>query len=304
MTQLGVQPLVSVGMWFPTVAAPSVPQVGPWQLVALAGEGSWSQVWRARPAEASPAVPAAYALKRLHPQYEQNAQALALLRREAAVGHQVTHPHLVPVLGASIAQAPYYLVMPWLEGASLGARLARGWRPDLPVALWLVRQVAEALEALHAAGWRHGDIKPSNILLSPEGHVTLLDLGFAQRTGEVSSLADRCVLGTCHYLAPEAITSALRPDIRSDLYSLGVVLFELLTGQVPFAGTTLSEVVAQHRQARPPELRKLAPRLPAAVACLVSSLLAKQPLRRPQTPRELIEQLAGLEILTFGQRAA
>lgn len=304
MTQLDVQPLVSTGMWFPVVRAPSTSRLGPWELVELVGQGSWAEVWQARPTEAPAQVAAAYAVKRLHPEWEQHPQALALFEREAAVGRQVTHPHLIPVLAASVVQPPYYLVMPWLEGATLAARLAGGWRPDLPEALWLVRQVAEALGALDAAGWMHGDIKPSNIFVSQEGHVTLLDLGFARRPEEVGSLADRCVLGTCHYLAPEAITSALRPDIRSDLYSLGIVLFELLAGRRPFTGDSLSEIVAQHKQERPPELRKLAPHLPAAVTCLVHGLLAKQPVRRPQSPRALIAQLADLEILTFAQRAA
>jgi serine/threonine-protein kinase len=146
-------------------------------------------------------------------------------------------------------------------------------------------------------------VKPSNIFVSPEGHVTLLDLGFARRAEETGSVIERCVTGTCNYIAPERITSALRADIRSDIYGLGVVLFELLSGRLPFEGENLAELVIQHRQARPPDLRRLAPHLSTGVIRLVREMLAKDPLRRPQTPRELINRLAALEIASFGERS-
>ena len=133
--------------------------------------------------------------------------------------------------------------------------------------------------------------------------MTLLDLGFARRADETGSVVERCVTGTCNYIAPEMITSALRADIRSDIYSLGVMLFEVLSGRLPFEGKDLAELATLHRQARAPDLRRLVPHLPTAVVRLVREMLAKQPLRRPQTPRELIDRLAALEILTFGERA-
>jgi serine/threonine-protein kinase len=163
--------------------------------------------------------------------------------------------------------------------------------------------VAEALEALHAAGWMHGDLKPGNVFLSPGGHVTLLDLGFARRCDETGSAVDRLLTGTCNYMAPELITSALGADIRSDIYSLGVVLFELLAGRLPFTGGSLTELTEQHRRCRPPDLRRLAPQLAGGVVQLVQQMLAKDPLRRPQSPCELIDRLVRLEIATFSERA-
>jgi serine/threonine protein kinase len=153
----------------------------------------------------------------------------------------------------------------------------------------------------------HGDVKPGNIFVSPAGHVTLLDLGFARRNGDTTaggtgSAVDRCVLGTCSYIAPELITSALRADVRSDIYSLGVVLFELLCGRLPFVGKDLAELAAQHRQATPPDLGRLVPDLPGELVELVRQMLAKEPLRRPQTPRELVDRLARIEIATFSER--
>jgi eukaryotic-like serine/threonine-protein kinase len=176
-------------------------------------------------------------------------------------------------------------------------------RFDLPEILWFARQVAEGLDALWRAGWMHGDVKPSNIFISPEGHVTLLDLGFARKMAETGSAVDRYVTGTCSYLAPEWITSTLRADIRSDIYSLGVVLFELLSGGLPFDGRDLAELATQHLQAAPPNLARLAPHLPNELTDLVRRMLAKDPLRRPQTPRDVVDELAALEIATFAERA-
>jgi serine/threonine-protein kinase len=226
-----------------------------------------------------------------------------LLSREAAVGRSVSHPNLVAILAASVHDPPPFVVMPWLDGSTLQARLSAGQLFDLPEVLWFARQTAEGLDALHQAGWMHGDLKPSNLMVSPEGHVTLLDLGFARRREETGSVVDRCVLGTCNYLAPEWITSTLRADIRSDIYSLGVMLFELLTGRLPFVGNDLADLATQHLQSAPPNLARLAPHLPSEVVDLVRQMIAKEPLRRPQSPCELADRLVRLEIASFGQRS-
>lgn len=289
----------------PRRAAPSesLPRVDPWELVRLAGEGSLSQVYAARPLGIPADRPPDYALKMLRPRWQTDPRAIAVIRREARVGREVAHPHLAAILAEGVERPPYFVVMPWLSGETLAKRLEAEEPIDLPVALWIARQVAEALDALHRAGWSHGDVKPSNIFVSPEGHVTLLDLGFARRRDETGSALDRCVTGTGNYLAPEMITSTLRPDIRSDVYSLGVVLFEILSGRLPFEGKSLAEVATQHKQTRAPDLRRLVPQLPGDVTRLVAEMLAKQPLRRPQTPTELIQRLVPLEIATFAQRA-
>jgi serine/threonine-protein kinase len=287
----------------PATHAAAALRVGTWELAGLVGDGSVSRVYRARAAGTPDDRPAPYAVKILRRRWESDARAVALFCREAQVGRGVSHPRVISVLAAGLREPPYYLVMPWLDGCTLRTRLDGPERPDLPTALWIGRQVAEALGALAAAGWRHGDIKPSNLFLSPGGHVTLLDLGFARREHEDGSAADRCVLGTCNYLAPETITSALAADVRSDIYSLGVVLFEMLAGRLPFEGSTLEALVVQHKQSRPPDLRRFASHVPQGVAALVHQMLAKDPLRRPQTPGELIERVARLEIHSFADRA-
>ncbi len=271
-------------------------------MVEFAAWGSLARIYRARPAGAATDRPATYAVKMLRPEWEDDPHAIWLLQREALVGQSVSHPHLVPVLAASVLEPPRLLAMPWLEGASLQARLAAGEEFDVPTALWIARQTAEALAALHAEGWLHGDVAAGNIHISSAGHVTLLDLNFARRAGETGSAADRPIMGTASYLAPEYFTSSFQADIRSDIYSLGVVLFEILSGQLPFAGDDLAALAAEHRQAAPPDLGQLAPHVPREVVRLVHWMLAKQPLRRPQSPRELISRLTALEIATFSLR--
>ena len=266
-------------------AAPAEPiprQVGSWQLGRLVGQGGLARVYQARPA-GSAQGPASYAVKLLRSPWDEDPRGLEILAREVRVGRRAANPHLVPILAANLDEAPYFIVMPYLTGWSLDAAVSAEQRPAVPVALWIARQVAEALEALNAAGWMHADIKPSNIRVSPAGHATLVDLGSAQRPDEGRSLADRPLVGTLAYMAPEMLVSSLQADIRSDIYSLGVTLYQLLTGRLPFPSGDAQRLIRDHRQELPTDLRLWAPQMPTHVARLVRQMLAKQPLRRPQT---------------------
>ncbi len=263
-----------------------------------------AELYLAAPQGNAACTAASYALKLLKPRWENEPAAMERFAREALVGQAVSHAHLVPVLDWNLQQPPYYLVMPRLEGITLQQHFAERPLPALPVALWIVRQVAQALEGLHQAGWMHADIKPANIFVSDEGHVTLIDLGYAHTSGEAVSLAQRPVTGTLSYMAPEMLTSSLSPDIRSDIYSLGIVLFELLTGRLPYEGRNPAEVAALQREGIPDRLRCLAPLLPATVVNLVRQMIAKEPLRRPQTPSDLVRRLVALEIATLAERIA
>ncbi len=303
MLQSGLISIDMSGAPSVAVAARSPCRIRRWELVEFAGSGSLARIFRARPVGAAADRPLTYAAKMLRACWKDDPRAIRLLQREAVVGQSVSHPHLVPILAAHVLEPPRLLVMPWLEGASLAVRLARGQQFGVPEALWIARQTAEALDALYQAGWMHGDVAPGNIHVSPTGHVTVLDFNFARRGEETGSAVDRPIMGTCAYLAPEYLTSALRPDIRSDIYSLGVVLFELLSGRQPFAAATLAELATWHKQGPPPDLLRLAPQVPREVIRLVRRMIANEPLRRPQTPRELIDRLVALEIATFSQRA-
>ena len=284
-------------------ATTTEPQVGTWYLMARVGHGQWAGVYRARPMNAPVNRPAAYAVKILHENRQQDPVAIEMLAREAQVGRQVSHPHLIAILESQHRRAPQFLVMPWLDGVTLQSYTATQRLLDPPAVLWIARQTAEALGALDQAGWMHGDIKPSNIFLSPQGHATLLDLGFARHRDE-SVEGHRAIAGTGYYLAPEHVSSVYRPDVRSDIYSLGVVLYQLLAGRLPLEGATFEQMALAHKQTAPLNLRRAAPHVPRRVAELVHRMLAKDPLRRPQSPAELVAELVRLEIETFSERSA
>ena len=268
--------------------------IGTWELLRLIGEGRLARVYQARPLN-GPAG-ARYAVKVLREEWQGDAQIVNLLRREAMVGRGVSHPHLISILASQVQESPYFVAMPLLVGRTLAERMAARRRINVPQALWIARQTAQAMDALHQAGWLHGDIKPSNIFLAPDGHVTLLDLGFAQPLRDTSCALLRPLLGTLHYIAPEALISSTRADQRSDIYSLGVMLYQMLVGRVPFDGDEPGELIEKHMRQPANDLRSRHPQLPTEIASLVYKMLAKNPLRRPQSAQELVRRLIALEI--------
>jgi serine/threonine-protein kinase len=296
----------------PTIAPPhrrrptdaNLRLLGNWQLECIAASGSLTNVYFARPIGCATNWPSDYAIKTLKPPHDQDPLAINLLKREAEVGQDASNPHLVPILESKLDAPPYFIVMPKLPGAALHHAIAAIGPLAIPQALWITRQIAEALKQLHIHGWVHADVKPANIMVSSEGHATLLDFGCALRSDESIFSWERPIVGTLHYIAPEMVTSRLRTDCRCDIYSLGVTLFELLSGRVPFVESDQAKLVEAHLRAVPPDLRKLRDEIPREVAELVRCMLAKEPLRRPQTASELIERLTDLEIETLDARIA
>jgi serine/threonine-protein kinase len=285
-----------------------VGRLGPWQLVRLLGEGNFTRVYQARPAEAVAGLSeagdnprtSAYVVKVLRNQWWRDPQAIEMQRREAWVGGKVSHPNLLPALSASVQEPPFYVVTPKLEGMPLSQMLFQQERLAVPLALWIGRQVAEGLDALfEATGMIHTDVKPANILVSPTGHATLIDFGFVQTPTEASQWATRPLVGTLAYIAPEMVTSALAAGPRSDIYSLGVTLYEMLSGRRPWDSDDPGELATLHREAKPADIRTMRPDVPEPVAKLVHAMLAKDPLRRPSSARELATRLVRLEIESF-----
>lgn len=288
-----------------TLPRASAETLGEWELAQLAGRGEFATVYRARPLRRAGAA-GDYAIKIARTDRSDRAACAALLACEAAVAAQVVHPHLIAVLVARCDHERPHLALPWLEGATLAARLAAGQRFAVPVALAIARQVAGALAALAEHHYRHGDVKPSNILLSPNGHATLLDLGFACHRDDDATRDQRLWLGTPRYAAPERFTSRLTVTPQSDIYSLGVVLHVLLTGGHPSDSWDERRVSVAPRPPSPSKGEGRgegeAPIAPEITA-LLKTLLAQDPLRRP-TACELVDTLARLEILHFTDRAA
>jgi serine/threonine protein kinase len=243
-------------------------------------------------------------LKTIRDEWSDIDTAVKLLQREARAGLTVRHPHLVRVQHTHVTREPYFLVMDLLPGESLRRRMRRDFRLDVANTLWIVRQTAEALDSLHRAGFVHGDVKPENVRLVSDGTAVLIDLGFAHRPGENASLLRQgYVLGTANYMAPEMCCFEDDAGPESDLFSLGVMLFEMLTGQLPYPVGTVEQTFRRHRCDPPCDIRRHLPELSRVLSALVQRLLSRKPEERPRAAR-VIEQLVGLEIASLRWRRA
>jgi len=271
-----------------------------WELGEILGEGRWADVFAAK----QPATDAFdYALKipkKLFPGH-------AMLQREVQIGRAVTHPHLVPILSWQFRGEPF-LVMPRLEGCTLKTLLA--WRRRefgcllgaakfLPQSVWVARQLASALAALHAAGWLHGDVKPENVLVGPSGHVTLIDLGLARKLETRECCGSEILAGSLAYLSPESFLPSATLTAQSDVYNLGAVLYELLSGQPMFAETDPVNLALLHLRQNPSDVREAALDVPPVLSRLVMRMICKEPLRRPSAA-EVVSQLTRIEIELMG----
>jgi serine/threonine protein kinase len=275
-----------------------LPRIPGYELLSCLGGSHLTSVFAAR----DRASDGPCAVKLLNRDWQDDATALKLLQREARACLAVRHPHLVRLLDAHVTRPPYFLVMEMLTGESLRRRLRRDYRLDVASALWVTRQTAEALSALHRAGFTHGDVKPDNVRLVEGGRAVLVDLGFAHRPGENSQLLEQgYVLGTVNYLAPELCGPEPEDGVAGDLFSLGVTLFEMLTGQMPYPPGSIEQTFRRHEADPPADVRDFSGPLPAGLARLVARLLARRPEERP-TAAQAVQQLIGLEIAAIGRR--
>jgi serine/threonine protein kinase len=278
----------------------AVPRIPGYELLACLGGGPVTSVYAARNVEDDSPC----AVKLLRPDWEDQPIGIKLLQREARAALSVRHPHLVRLLEAYVTRPPYFIVMELLPGESLRRRLRRDYALAATEALWVARQAAEALAALHRRGFVHGDVKPDNLRLATEGRAVLLDLGFAHRPGENAPFLERgYILGTADYLAPELCEPEPRDDPRGDVYGLGVSLFEMLAGQLPYRPGTVAETLHRHREEEPADLRDYVLAVPRGLPELVRRLLAREPDDRPRA-EALVQELVALEIAALGRRRA
>lgn len=241
-----------------------------YELEERVGVGGYCEVWRARDLTLGRPV----AVKVLHPGYVQNAEALARFEAEARHAGSLSHQNIARVYDYGEPYPPY-LVMELVEGPSIAQLLDRG--PIDPVrTMDVIAQAAEGLQAAHGAGLIHRDIKPGNLLLTPDGTVKITDFGISHAVDSPGVTSTGQVVGTAGYLAPERANGAGATEL-SDLYSLGVVAYECLAGEPPFDGTAI-EVALAHT-IRP--LPALPACVPADVGALVAVLTAKDPADRP-----------------------
>ena len=273
-------------------------RLGPYEIIAPLGAGGMGEVWRARDTRLGRDV----AVKVLPQHLAATADARARLEREARAISGLNHPHICTLFDIGHEDSVDFLVMELIEGETLAARLERGPLPTVEL-LPLAIQIAEALDYAHRQGIIHRDLKPANIMLTRSG-AKLMDFGLARATtpastpGDVTSgmtisrglTAEGALVGTFLYMAPEQL-DGLEADTRSDLWALGCVLFEMVTGTRAFAGKSQASLIGSIMHAEPAALTTLSPLTPPALARVVSACLAKDPEERIQTAHDVKLQL-------------
>jgi serine/threonine-protein kinase len=270
--------------------------IGSYQIVALLGEGGMGAVYLGEHQH----IARKAAIKVLLPEFSANQQIVARFFNEARATSLIRHPGIVDILDCSILpDGNAYIVMEHLVGESLGAHLRRAGRLAPTRALFLARHIADALAAAHNQKIVHRDLKPDNVFVmsgSEAAPIKILDFGIAKlmhtssREGSYKTRTGS-IMGTPVYMSPEQCRGAGAIDHRTDIYSLGCIIFEMIAGRPPFTFEGFGELIQAHLSTPPPRLRSLDPTVPAAVDALCDRLLSKTPDGRPQTMRDLIAEL-------------
>jgi serine/threonine protein kinase len=273
----------AVGPRRPGAPAETLPaRVGRYRVLGLLGEGAIGRVYRAVAPDSGHEV----AVKRVHRALGTDPRVMERFRREAETVERLTHPNLVSVHDVG----DDFLVLDLVEGEGLDRRLEREGALSPREALPLLRQVADALDYIHARGIVHRDVKPSNVLVTPDGTVKLADFGIAHlswapitRTGEL--------IGSPAYMAPEQVALG-EVEPASDVHALGVVAFQCLTGERPFKGRGVGSLLQNVVYQQAPAASSLQPDLPGAVDPVLARALAKDPDERFACARDFIDALA------------
>jgi serine/threonine protein kinase/tetratricopeptide (TPR) repeat protein len=280
-------------------------QFGHYLVLTELGSGGMGDVYVARDTKLERRV----ALKLPRPEVFTSPDRLALFRREAKAAAALNHPNIVHVYSVEEADGLTFITMELVEGRSLRDLLIDSVPLVLPRTLAFASQIAEGLACAHAAGVLHRDLKPANVMITADDRVKILDFGVAKFLRRVSTWDPQAAsttteassggttVGTVGYMSPEqALGKTL--DVRSDLFALGVILFEMATGKAPFAGETPAAIFDELLNRRPPSPLMLNPALPAALVAVIDKALEKDPDRRHRSAQEFLEDLRGINLST------
>ena len=277
-------------------------RLGPYEIVAPLGSGGMGEVYRARDTKLGREV----ALKVLPGDFLESEEGRARFEREARALAALSHPNIAAIYSFEENSGRHLLVMELLEVDTLRQALAKGPLP-LRKALDVGLQVAEGLAAAHGKGIVHRDVKPENVFLTKDGHAKLLDFGLARhdvarhdpadtRSPTLAAVSEKgVVVGTVAYMSPEQARGET-VDFRSDQFSLGVVLYEMLTGKRPFGGASAAETLAAIIRDEPEPVTKLDPKLPALLGWIVQRCLSKDPAERYASTIDLAKELQSLRL--------
>jgi eukaryotic-like serine/threonine-protein kinase len=259
---------------------------GRYDLEELVGAGGMSSVYRATDRLLERTV----ALKVLHDYYGADEATIERFRREARAAAQLSHPGIVTVIDRGEDDGRHFIVFEHVEGENLKALIERTGRLPVRRALDLAIGIGEAVAFAHQHGLVHRDVKPQNVLLDGDGHPKVTDFGIARSVDLQSVTESGTVLGTSDYMAPEQASGGA-VDAHTDVYALGVVLFELLTGRLPFAGENFVAVAMQHIHEPAPSVLDFRPDVPTRVALALERALAKAPNERFPSMSAFVDEL-------------
>src|ERR687885_1841955 len=259
---------------------------GRYKILRKLGAGGMANVYLAEDQELGRRV----AIKILNERHANDEQFVERFRREAKNAAGLSHANIVSIFDRGEAEGTYYIAMEYLDGRSLKEMITKRGPAPINVAVEYARQILAALRFAHRTGLVHRDIKPHNVLVDSEGRLKVTDFGIA-RSGTSQMTEEGSIIGTAQYLSPEQAKGA-PVDQRSDLYSVGVVLYELLTGVVPFTGDTPVEIAMKHLSAMPEPPSSHRGEIPRELDKIVMRALAKDPHERYQTAEEMEGDLA------------
>jgi len=250
------------------------------------GAGATGSVFKARDALLDTWV----AVKLLKPEYTANSSALERVRQEILLSRDIAHPNILRVYHLASYEGGTYLTMQWIKGGTLADIISERGAMPIPEVLTLATKLSSALAAAHSHNILHRDIKPGNILMDDDGEPYLADFGLARLIGEQGLTQHGVFVGTPHYCSPEQV--ALQDlDERSDIYTLGLVIFEMATGRRPFEAGTVPEILAMQRNTPPLNPTEIAPTIPGELAAITLRCLAKDPADRIANAKDLEEAL-------------
>ena len=249
---------------------------GRFQLIRMLGQGGFGEVWLAY----DPQMEAQIALKVLHQGLMSDGHFVKSVQREASLTQKIDHPNVVKIHEIGETAGRMYIAMAYIDGPTLAETIETGRRWSIDQVIMLVSQVASALDATHAQGVVHRDVKPANILIDAEGHAHLVDFGLAHAAmSSIGASANSVGMGTAAYMSPEQ-AGGQAGDRRADIYSLGVIAYELLTGQLPFRADTLMGYMMAHQNESPPYPSKFNPGISRNLQDVILKALEKDPNNR------------------------
>lgn len=263
------------------------PLEGRYEILDRVGKGGMGVVFRALDLEAGGPV----AIKFLQPRHAGDVKQVKRFLREAKMLEALDHPHVVKIHRFGVYRKTHYIVMDFLEGRTLSSYLEEGHEFPIEEAVEIVGHLASGLAYAHGQGIIHRDIKPSNIVIEPDGRPVLTDFGLARRAQDEGVTQTGAVLGTAQYMSPEQARGEEAIGERSDVFSLGVVFYEMVTGVSPFEGGSLFNILKKVVEYVPPSPRQLKSSVPAAIDSIVSRCMVKRPEARMASMTELVMDL-------------